>query len=324
MDRVWVKAGARLHLGQLDLNGSLNRMYGGFGLALDRPGIELIAQKHNGLCLICPGEEKRLEQIARQYLEHYSLPGVKIQLKQLIPSHAGFGSGTQLALAIGRAITNLYGLTPSPEELAGVTDRENSRSGLGIAAFFQGGFLVDGGISMPYAAERINKPPPILARLPFPDEWSVILALPHGNNKMFGVREIEAFRALPPMEEQVSGRICRLLLMKLLPGLAEKNLPAFGQGLSEIQACVGEYFAAVQGGRFACAEGERMAECFNNLGLSGVGQSSWGPAVYGFCEKENQESLLEEARRQAGTNVSVWASAGNNNGAAWGRAGEEI
>ena len=318
MEKLWVKTGARLHLGQLDLNGSLNRLYGGLGLALNWPRIELVAQKHDGLCLMCPGEAERLEKIARKYLEHYSLPGVKLELKQSFPSHAGFGSGTQLALAFGRAITNLYGLTPSPVELVRVAERENSRSGVGIAAFFQGGFLVDGGSALNGAEKTDKKAPPIIARLPFPEDWSVILAVPERYEKIFGKREIEAFSTLPPMDEQLSGRICRLLLMKLLPGLAEENLSLFGQGLSQIQACVGDYFAAVQGGRFACLQSERMAEYFSSIGLVGVGQSSWGPAVYGFCKKENLEKLLEQVRLKADADVLVGAAGGNNHGASWG------
>jgi len=321
MERVWVKAGARLHLGQLDLNGSLSRLYGGLGLALDWPQIELFAEKQNSLYIKSPGEEKRLEKIARQYLEHYNLPGAALELRQTFPSHSGFGSGTQLALALGTAITKLYGLSVSPVELAMVTERENSRSGLGIGAFFEGGFMVDGGKALSGGIIS-GKAPPILVRLPFPEEWAVILAIPKSGQKVFGEVEVKAFRSLPPMEEQVSGRICRLLLMKLLPGLTEKNLDAFGQGIEEIQKHIGDYFAPVQGGRFACAQSERVAGCLSSVGLVGVGQSSWGPTVYGFCRREHRESLLEQVRAKVGLDVKVWAASGNNQGAQWGREGD--
>ena len=323
MGRVWVKAGARLHLGQLDLNGSLGRLYGGLGLALDWPRIELSAGKQNGLTLECPGEKKRLEAIAAQYLEHYRLPGVKLKVRKTLPSHSGFGSGTLLALALGTAITKLYSISVPPTELAEVTERENSRSGLGVGAFFQGGFLVDGGKAL-VGGTPSAKAPPILARLPFPEEWAVILALPKLSEKVFGEGEAQAFRELQPMSEEVSGQICRLLVMKLLPGLAEKNLYDFGQGLENIQAQIGDYFAAVQGGRFACAQSRLMAEYFSGAGLVGVGQSSWGPTVYGFCHISRRESLLKQVRAQAGPQVEVWATAGSNQGAQWGYKGDEI
>jgi beta-RFAP synthase len=317
VDKAWVSAGARLHMGQLDLNGSLGRLYGGLGLALDSPRIELEASKHEGLCVNSSGEEERLGRIARKYLEHYRLPGVKIEIKRTLPGHMGFGSGTQLALGIGRAITALYGLNPSAEELAGITEREGSRSGLGVAAFFGGGFIVDGGKALE-GGRPGKKAPPIVARLDFPEEWAVILALPPKSERMFGEKERLAFSGLEPMEEKLSGHICRLLLLKLLPGIAERDLLAFGQALEEIQACIGDYFAPVQGGRFACAQSAWAARCFSGLGLTGVGQSSWGPLVYGFCPRAGLEGLLEKARSQVGEGVEIIASRGQNRGASWG------
>ncbi len=61
-------------------------------------------------------------------------------------------------------------------------------------------------------------------RVSFPEEWGIILALPDSEGKMFGSEEENAFKSLPPMNIEVSGNICRLLLMKLLPGLVEKDL----------------------------------------------------------------------------------------------------
>ncbi|NLI93785.1 MAG: GHMP kinase [Peptococcaceae bacterium] len=318
MDKFWVKTGARLHLGQLDLNGSLGRLYGGLGLAIDRPQLEITAEKSSKLSLI-GSEEKRLEIISRKYLEYYDLPGVKIELVQSLPSHSGLGSGTQLSLALGFAITRVYGLQPSLLEIAGVTDRESSRSGIGVAAFEQGGFLVDGGKPVnPIAPKSVFDVPPILARIPFPEEWAIILALPDKEDKMSGEKEENAFQSLPPMAEEVSATICRLLVMKLLPGLMEKDLESFGQALIEIQKQVGTYFAPVQGGYYASDQGFRVAEYLLAQGATGVGQSSWGPAVYGFITREKQDGLLEKTQKFLGEKVRVWAVSGRNQGASWG------
>lgn len=320
MEKFWVKTGARLHLGQLDLNGSLGRLYGGMGLAIDQPELEITSAKENTLSVICSGNaEKRLEKIARQYLEYYDLPGVKIELVQSLPSHSGLGSGTQLALALGFAITRVYGLEPSLTELAGITDRESSRSGIGVAAFEQGGFLVDGGRKAcnPEQQETFAVPP-LLTRIPFPEDWSVILVLPDKAEKMFGCKEQSAFDSLPPMPEQISGGICRLLLMKLLPGLVEKNLQDFGQAVTEIQEQIGNYFAPVQGGCYASLQGAQAAQYLLSQGAAGVGQSSWGPTVYGFIEKKNQAQLLADVRRFLDGNGVAWAASGRNHGASWG------
>lgn len=320
MEKFWVKTGARLHLGQLDLNGSLGRLYGGIGLAIDQPQLEVVAEKKSNLsCVSSDNIEKRLENISLKYLEYYGLPGVKIELVQSLPSHSGLGSGTQLSLALGFAITRVYGLKPSLKEMASITDRESSRSGIGVAAFEQGGFLIDGGKTVSKFEERGTfDVPPILARIPFPEDWSIILALPYKDERMFGSKEVMAFNSLSPMDEQISGCICRLLVMKLLPSLLEKDLESFGRAVIEIQEKVGKYFVPVQGGQYASAQGSRIAEYMLSQGATGVGQSSWGPTIYGFIRQEKQEGLLERTRRFLGDKGLVWAASGRNQGASWG------
>lgn len=324
MPKFWVKTGARLHLGQLDLNGSLGRLYGGLGLAIDQPQLELTAEKKSGLCIESPDfERNRVRLIAQQYLEHYSLPGAKINIIQSLPSHSGLGSGTQLALALGFALTRLYGLQPSLLELAGVTDREGSRSGIGVAGFEQGGFLVDGG-KPATARDKMNLTetkfhvPPLLTRLPFPEEWAVILAIPNKEEKMFGSKEEKVFKAMLPMEEHISGKISRLLLLKLLPALIEKDLEHFGQAVTEIQEYLGDYFTPAQGGRFATAQGAAVAEFMLAQGAAGVGQSSWGPTVYGFTDEKNLAALAESTRNFMGDHGQVWVARAVNRGADWG------
>lgn len=319
LDKFWVKTGARLHLGQLDLNGSLGRLYGGLGLAISKPGLELTAEKNDDLVILAPEKEKvRLHQIAREYLVFYRLPGIKLELLEALPSHSGLGSGTTLALALGLAVTRVYGLEPSFAELIEVTDRESSRSGIGVAAFEQGGFLIDGGKSIDKIRADNFEVPPLLARFPFPEDWGVVLALPNVEEKIFGSEEENAFKSLPPMDIEVSGSICRLLLMKLLPGLIEKDLNSFGEAITEIQRYLGDYFSPVQGGRYSSAVGSQVAEYMLAQGAAGVGQSSWGPIVYGFTRLDKQAELVDKTRSFLGDRGQVWAAQGRNQGANWG------
>ncbi|NLI91653.1 MAG: hypothetical protein GX434_05440 [Peptococcaceae bacterium] len=320
MKKLWVKAGARLHLGQLDLNGSLGRIYGGFGLAIDQPQLEITAERGDTLSIKClDKEEKRIERISRQYLKYYSLPGVKINVIKALPSHSGLGSGTQLSLALGFVISRVYGLQPSLDELAGITDRESSRSGIGVAAFKRGGFLVDGGKPVNQGeTENIFKIPPILARIPFPKEWAIIVALPQSEEKIFGSKEDDAFQSLKPMKEEVSASICRLLHMKLLPSLKEKDLKGFGQAVTAIQQYVGQYFEPVQGGQYSSVQSSKIAEFLLSQGAEGVGQSSWGPALYAFTKQERKIDLLEKTRKFLDDEILVWGASGRNHGASWG------
>jgi beta-RFAP synthase len=313
LQSFWIKTGGRLHLGQLDLNGSLGRIFGGLGLAINEPQLELTAERSE--ILSCHGEPERLQKITSEYLRYYGLPGARLELRQSLAGHCGLGSGTCLSLAVGFAITRIYGLNPPVAELAAVTDREGSRSGLGVAAFEHGGFLVDGGKVV--AGEYRRRIPPLIARLPFPEEWMVVLALTRAQ-RVFGKTEESAFRALPPMDERISGAICRLLIMKLLPSLAEQNLEDFGAALTAIQEHLGSYFTAIQGGLYASPECARIVEFLRGNGAVGVGQSSWGPTIYGFVRREHASSLVEKLQAFIGDRGRAWAASGRNRGASCG------
>ena len=90
-----------------------------------------------------------------------------LHLDEVIPPHAGLGSGTQLALAIGSAVAALEGLPLDLDEIAARLDR-GKRSGIGIGTFGQGGAVLDGGPGP-------GTLPPVLARVPFPRAWRVLL-----------------------------------------------------------------------------------------------------------------------------------------------------
>ncbi len=322
----WLSTGARLHLGQLDLNGSLGRIYGGIGLALDQPRLELEAWQANEVEITAPEEErKRIEKITSLYLQHYSLPGIAIRVARTLPAHSGLGSGTQLALALGLAVSRVYGLQLPLPELAGVTDRESSRSGLGVATFQQGGCVVDGGKPLNRQGDAGGPQyyvPPLVARLPFPREWRVILVLPYSPVRVSGSTEENKFRALAPMDEHIAASITRLVLLQLLPALAEKDLPAFGQAVTQIQEYLGDYFTPVQGGRFATEEGTQVAKYLLSRRVTGVGQSSWGPTVYGFAPGDQADALIAEIRQFVDARTRVWTAAGINHGASWGWRGQ--
>lgn len=322
VDWVWVKTGARVHLGQLDLNGSLGRLYGGIGLAIDRPRVNLQVRSAPSLCVEAgEGTEEQVERVrdlASAVLAHYRLPGAVIRVRELIPAHVGLGSGTQLAMALGLAITRAYGLSVPLAELASITDREGSRSGIGVGVFSVGGVLVDGGKPLVDGRVAARHVPPVLCRLPFPAAWGLVLAIPRQRHRFWGEREDRAFRSLPPMDERLASSLCRVALMRLLPALVEENLSEFGRAVTALQRAVGDYFAPVQGGRFF-GPSTPIIDFLLARGAAGAGQSSWGPTVYGFCTREQVAKLVEEVQEFVGGEAVVFSASGVNHGARWGR-----
>ena len=68
--------------------------------------------------------------------------------------------------------------------------------------------------------------------------------------------------------------------MQLLPGIATADLGAVGAAVGEIQRRVGDYFAPAQSGRFTSPAVSEVLAWLEAEGITGVGQSSWGPTGF--------------------------------------------
>jgi len=291
-DAVFVEAPARLHLGVLDLRGDLGRRFGGLGAAIPEPSLLLEAVPAAGVEADGPDAERAAE-FARRFLEYHGRPGgVRLRVHRAIPAHAGLGSGTQLGLAVGRALAELYDLPRDPAALARAVNR-GRRSGVGTWVFAQGGFVLEGGRRE--GAEGIA---PLLARYPLPPAWRYVVAIPAAPRGPSGDAEAEAFRRLPPPPAREVERVAHLVLMRLLPGIVEGDLAAFGAALSEIQEITGRWFAASQGGVFAPGATAGLIEALRRAGAPGVGQSSWGPTAYAVAAGDGAAGRLAEAVRE--------------------------
>lgn len=311
IEAVKVTAPARLHLGFLDLNGGLGRRYGSIGLAIDEPATELVLQRAPEMSATGPEAERAGRAIARVG-EMLELSGrYRIDIARAIPAHAGLGSGTQLALAAGMALARLEGLDQGPRTI-GEMETRGARSAIGIATFECGGFVVDGGKG------SSDRAPPVLMRADFPPEWRILLVLDHNIQGVHGDRELQAFAALPPFPEGRAAHLCRLVLMRLMPSLIEKDIEGFGAAISEIQAIVGAHFACAQGGSpWSSPAVGRLVARLAAAGAVGIGQSSWGPTGFAFAETEAIAqnlycSFVEDAKAQG---LEMLLVRGRNTGA---------
>jgi beta-ribofuranosylaminobenzene 5'-phosphate synthase len=295
---VFVEAPARLHFGVLDLRGALGRRFGGLGAAVPAPSLLLEAGAADRVAADGPDAE-RATGFAQRFLAHHGLRGgVRLTVHRAIPPHSGLGSGTQLALAVGRAVAELYGLPADAVGLARAVGR-GRRSAIGTSTFALGGFIVEGGRRT--EADAIA---PLLARFTLPSQWRCVVAVPPGAPGLSGDAEAAAFERLPPPPEREVERVAHLVLMQLLPALVEADLAGFGAALTEIQRITGAWFASAQGGVFAPGASETLVRRLAEWGAEGVGQSSWGPAVYGLSGSD------DEARALAARAVALMGSGG--------------
>ena len=275
---IFVEAPARLHFGVLDLAGRLGRHFGGLGAAIPCPSLLLEAAPASGLSAHGPDAGRAID-FARRFLTYHGRPETgRLVVHRAIPSHAGLGSGTQLGLAVARALAEIHGLPSDPVGLALAVAR-GKRSAIGTWTFALGGFIVEGGRRI--GTDSIA---PLLARFEIPAGWRCVVAVPPGPRGLSGEAETAAFEQLAAPQDRDVERVSHLVLMQLLPALVEGDLASFGDALSAVQRITGSWFAEQQGGTFAPGPTERLVADMVAWGAAGVGQSSWGPAVYGLVD----------------------------------------
>ena len=106
--------------------------------------------------------------------------------------------------------------------------------------------------------------------------------------------------------------------MKLVPGMKEADIDAFGSALTEIQDIVGGHFASKQGGsKWTSDAVGRLASRMRDEGATGVGQSSWGPTGFAFVDNAKAadrlyHSLIEDAKADR---LDIVIARGRNTGA---------
>jgi len=309
--KVTVKTPARLHLGLIDLNGDLGRMFGGLGVGIDRPNV--IVETQFAQAFLVTGQEVELAKVlATRFLSTYNLQSnVHVHVVETIPAHVGLGSGTQLSLAIAVALAKLFNVKASIPELAVVMGRAK-RTSVGTTIFQRGGFVVDGG-------KNIKKQtfPPLIYRQPFPKEWRFVVAIPNQNKGLANSEENHAFSKLTKMPADDVAQICRLTMLKLLPALAEHDIESFGDALTKIQILTGNYFAQAQGGTYSSPASAECIEFMKQTGAYGVGQSSWGPALYAIVKQVQAKSILAKVRAylRNGVGGDAFLAKANNKGA---------
>ena len=323
--KVRVSAPARLHLGFLDLNGGAGRKFGSIGLAVDSHQVVVEAQlaiktsvtgvdtSSSMVSRIHSLLEKFYASLGKQIpAEHHA---VTIEIIELIPSHAGLGSGTQLALALGTALCRLHNITASTQEIAQHLSR-GARSGIGIATFDHGGFIIDGGLS------ENSIIPPLLMHHKLPQPWRIVLIMDHSSQGIHGEQELLAFEELPEFPITDSHAICHHVLMQLLPAVMEQKINPFGQAITDIQSLIGDHFAPAQGGRYASQQVALLLEYAQKLGHTGIAQSSWGPTGCIFVESDkaakqlvSQLSQYSEQQISSSRGLSFITTQANENGA---------
>src|SRR5205823_5114937 len=119
------------------------RRFGGVGLMVERPGVRVRVTDGSGWSAEGPLAERALA-FARRFATATQQEDVKtvpypqrLQVEHSAPEHAGLGTGTQLGLAVGRALARAWGLDLDVFTVARRVGR-GLRSAIGVYGFEQG------------------------------------------------------------------------------------------------------------------------------------------------------------------------------------------
>ncbi|MGM0448454.1 MAG: beta-ribofuranosylaminobenzene 5'-phosphate synthase family protein [Methanobacteriota archaeon] len=330
-------AGARLHFGFCNLSLSHERLYGALGVGLTAPRIVVDAEPAASVSVtvdgaagnspeptdVATGVRDDVRGYAAVAVDLLGVDGARVAVRESLPRHAGLGSGTQLAAATLAAVASAHGEPVRVRERAPALGR-GGRSGVGVATFEAGGFVLDAG--HPTARFTTDRPadgewtvPPVAARHAVPDDWRFLLVEPEADAGRSGAAEDDAMRtAVERAEPGLADRIGGIVTRRVLPAVATGNAEAFGAAVAEIGRLNGAWYADEQGGVYRPPVGGVVDSLSGAAPVFGAGQSSWGPVVYGVTDAAHADAARDAGERAldaAGVGGEVSVVRASNEGA---------
>jgi len=325
-----VSAGARLHFGFCNLSLSHERLYGaplGLGLAEPRVVVDAEPDSEITVAVETPTTDSATRNDIREYAttatDLLGVDGAQITVHETLPRHAGLGrSGTQLAAATLAAVAAAHGRTPRPRARPGA--RRGGRSGVGVATFEAGGFVLDAG--HPTARFTTDRPadgewtvPPVAARHAVPDDWRFLLVRPDADPGRSGDAEDDAMRtAVERAEPGLADRIGGIVTRRVLPRDRDRERRALrrrSRGDRPAQRCV----VRRRTGRGLPPAGRRRGRiAVGRRGRVRRRAVVVGPTVYGITDAANATAAAsagERALDEAGVDGSVSVVEAANGGA---------
>lgn len=288
MSTLFLEVGARLHFSLIDLGYATRRVFGGCGLAVDNPRSVICWQSADNTELTVTdkaGIDIRTKNtvesaIGRLQSESRPIHGT-LTILATPPQHIGLGVTTSLVLSALQVLNEAEGLGFSQRRLKRLSGRGGT-SGIGLTAFFEGGFILDAGQRrgsnggfQPSGSREATSQSLHVARLAFPTNWSIRLLLPEGN-RWSGKAESEFFRAHTPIPDQEVLEVLGITYHCIVPSIVDEDLPELKIGLETLNRTG---FKA----REVASHGPGVRDLLDRLGRltpAPAGMSSMGPLVY--------------------------------------------
>jgi len=315
---VTLRSYPRIHLGLLDLSGTYMRVDGGAGISVS--AFPLIVTVRESTSTQISSQSIDARRLCQHVLDDMKevLPHLHVQITVTSEGtlHCGLGFATQCIFSVAQALLLFFQLDIPKEKLAPILHRGGT-SGIGVHAFYHGGFLVDGGHAFPGDKDTLaptsqslpKSIPPLIAQFPFPD-WLICIAIPKAQKMLSGLDEVAFWRKATPIPEKESQILCHNLLMGMLPAIATKNFPDFCRAV-QVSTSAGMKKREID--YWQPAFRQYRNKLMEN-GWRGITLSSLGPAVIGFAEHTEAAMDTKFALESSGLFSSVTITTARNTG----------
>jgi len=332
-----VRTGCRLHFGLLELAEDQELRFGGIGLMLEQPGWQLrFSPTPGGNEQLTPASAE-IEMRIAQTRSRLGTSDCQAAVMQPLSLHHGLGAGTQLAcaVAVGQLLveqvrsghlqppqvgvsntgewqdvsTTLANLQPS--ELAALSGR-GLRSAIGLVGFIQGGFILDRGYSAGREVRSVTA-----ERVDWPEAWRAVLLVPQATQVISGEQESSMLHEIGRYPNPHRPHMLQLALNALHAARTNGDFNSCMESLEAYMLLAGELFNEQQGGLYNGPQVARTVERAKQAALRGVGQSSWGPTVFGFAADQAAAERAIELLRQDAELASISIAKPAQQGAQW-------
>ncbi len=283
--QVRVTTGSRLHFGLLDTA----KPFGGVGVMIEHPITEVIARRADTFQGPAIAAERVLgiAERYRQRLHLDALPACQIEIVRRPPAHTGLGTGTQLAMAVAEAISELLNPSMVDETTAFRIADRGRRSAVGIHGYRHGGLIYEDADN----AAELN---PIRQRIDVPRQWCVAILRPiQETMTISGDVELDQFSKLPATTSAQRDHFRDQITSQLLPAIQNGDFDAFSEAVHRYNRDSGLLFESVQNGPYNGTAVSSLVDFLRSNRVKGVGQSSWGPSVFAwFATREKAHQFV--------------------------------
>jgi beta-ribofuranosylaminobenzene 5'-phosphate synthase len=273
------------------------RRYGGVGMAVWHASTDVSARRAKSGMIVIDGLEPDLKESLESRLRGMGLDGVHLTVHRRPPSHVGLGSKTSIILTCLESALLVSGINRSSEEIQRLAGRGGT-SGIGCQSYFLGGVVSDGGhrnsIIPKFLPSSSGSPvtvPTSVFRVPWPNDWPLLLAIPPGSQSVsvFGQRELDFFRDNTPLPRLECADVAMAMFFELPAALMDADFGGFAEAVKRSRSC--GFKAREVAYQASCRRLLEALDEFENVACS---MSSFGPCVFIACkEQETERRVLE-------------------------------